>query len=114
MFGTLSNYEGFKERLALKFPKILFLFPNLSTNFAYLKILNEIRKYNIISMGFVNTSDNPYILDYFIPINNNSIELIKLYFRFLLVYISTINYKYKFNFLKKLVYRIKRNKQNKK
>jgi ribosomal protein S2 len=113
-FGILSNYFNFKDKLKLPFPKILFIFPNLLDNIKYLSVLNEIRKYNMISMGFISTSDNPYILDYFVPINNNSTELLKLYFRLILVYLCTLNFKNKYLFFKKIIRKVKNTKINKK
>ena len=113
-FGALSNYSIFKKKLQLKFPKILFLFPNLSENLKYLTILNEIRKYNMVSVGFISTSDNPYILDYFIPINNNSVELLKLYFRLVLIYIYVLNSKNKYKFFKQIIKKINKKKNSKK
>lgn len=112
-FGALSNYNIFKKKLQLKFPRILFLFPNLSENLKYLSILNEIRKYNMVSIGFISTSDNPFILDYFIPINNNSTELLKLYFRFVLIYIYVLNCKNKNKFLKQIIRQINIKKKKK-
>lgn len=102
--GYLSNYkmyiEHFKKRIL---PRFLFLCPNLFINMKYYSILNEIKKYNMVSMGFINSSDNPYILDYFIPINNNSVELIKFYFRIILFYIYLLNLKKVNTFFKKII-----------
>lgn len=112
IFGLLTNYKNFKVSsnkwlTKAMFPKtIIFFFRNLYKR-NYLTISKEIKDLKIIFIGFINTKINPSYFDYYIPINNNSIEIIKFYFRAILFYLRLLEWKKQeklikdiFNFIK--------------
>lgn len=112
--GFLSNVKTRYKNKIKKKNKKKFLYPNLLLLIffrkdlkqmivkkkldSYKDILNESLWLNIPSMGLISSDINPFFFDYFILINNDSLESTFSYKNFILSYVY-------FNFYKKNIYK---------
>jgi ribosomal protein S2 len=86
-------------------PAALFVFINKITESSdYLNILKEASILNILSIGLVDTDQDPYAFHYPIPGNTKSFESICFYYRFFLSYLYLCSLKTKSVFFKNLIF----------
>jgi ribosomal protein S2 len=102
IYGTLTNFNNInyiKKNILFgsirEFPNVFIIIDN-----NHLNIIYETYKFNIITLGILDTKDSPYSYNYMFSGNTSSFEVLVFFFKLLFNYLYFLHIKNISNFLK--------------